>query len=98
MGTRRRLALRRRRQNLDQLRGDRVASLASCRGLDRLSRQGIGDEVAMLLVLGDSVAARSDLFDVQRDALILGHPSQLLAGRISPTSKPATLRTGGCRT
>jgi hypothetical protein len=40
-------------------------------------------------MFGDAIAARADLPDVE------SHPSQLFAGRISPTSRPTTFFTGG---
>ena len=94
---RRRRPLLRRRHDLRQLRDKALAARVERHGLDRLTRQAEGHEVAPAAVLGNAVPARSDLLDIEGDAGFVAHPSQLLAGRISPTSRPTTLRTGGCR-
>src|SRR5580704_13557193 len=95
VGAGRRLAMARRRQHLHQIGGDPLASFVTRFGLDRLARQREGHEVAPSVEFGDPIAACTDLADVEPDAHIVAQPSQLLAGCISPTSKPTTFLTGG---
>ena len=89
------LAMARRREHLDQLGGDALAALVDRFGLDHFARQGEGHEVALAVLLGDAVASRAHLEDVERQRHG-SYPSQLLAGRSSPTSRPTTFLTGGC--
>jgi hypothetical protein len=85
----RRLAMTRRREDFHKIGRDALAALVARLGLDRLARQCEGNEIAPPLMLGDAIAAGADLLDFE------SHPSQLLAGRISPTSRPTTFFTGG---
>ena len=78
------------RQDFDEIGCDSLAALVAWRGLDRLAGQREGHEIAPPLMVGDAIAAGADLQDVE------SHPSQLFAGRISPTSRPITFFTGGC--
>src|SRR5262245_18954145 len=94
----RRLAIARRRQHLHELGGDALAAPLPGLGLDGLARQGERHEITLAALLGDPVAAPTDLQDVELQTYLYSSPpSQLLAGCISPTSRPTTLRTGGCR-
>src|SRR5262249_7786597 len=86
-------AMTRWRHHLDEIGRHALAALRARLGYDRFAGQGKGYEVAPALVLGDAVAERADFQDVERDAHI--PPSQLFAGRISPTSRPTTFLTGG---
>ena len=86
----------RRRQYLDQFGSDAFAALAERLSLDGLAGQREGNEVALAVLLGHAVAARAHFEDIERDGHARCYPSQLLAGRISPTSRPTTFLTGGC--
>src|SRR5690348_13149217 len=81
MPARRRLAMARRCQNLDQPRSRAFAASFQWLSLDRLSRQGKGHEIALAALLGDSIAPYTYFPDVERDRHALALLSQPALGR-----------------
>ena len=86
----------RRRQNLDQFGRNAFTAIAQRLSHNGLTGQREGHEVALTVLLGHAVAARAHFEDIERDGHARCYPSQLLAGRISPTSRPTTFLIGGC--
>src|SRR5262249_777327 len=88
-----RLAIARRRRDLEEFGRHALAAPLSGLGLDGLARQGEGHEITLAALLGDSVAGHGDVQDVELDA----HIGPSSRPRSEATSGATVLLSGGAR-